>query len=89
METVVMSHFGRKAAIAAVAFATVGSTVFGGAALAYGGGGGDGGDRGTVVSSCSTVSNSGSPGSILSATAGTGATPATVVQNCTPAAVVY
>jgi hypothetical protein len=29
-----MSNFGRKAAIAAVAFATVGSTVFGGAALA-------------------------------------------------------
>ena len=29
-----MSHFGRKAAIAAVAFATVGSTLFGGAALA-------------------------------------------------------
>ena len=29
-----MKHFGRKAAIAAVAFATVGSTVFGGAALA-------------------------------------------------------
>jgi len=29
-----MSHFTRKAAIAAVAFATVGSTVFGGAALA-------------------------------------------------------
>jgi hypothetical protein len=34
METALMSHFGRKAAIAAVAFATVGSTVFGGAALA-------------------------------------------------------
>jgi hypothetical protein len=29
-----MSNFGRKAAIAAVAFATVGSTMFGGAALA-------------------------------------------------------
>jgi hypothetical protein len=29
-----MSNFGRKAAIAAVAFATVGSSVFGGAALA-------------------------------------------------------
>jgi hypothetical protein len=29
-----MSNFGRKAAIASVAFATVGSTVFGGAALA-------------------------------------------------------
>jgi hypothetical protein len=34
METALMSNFGRKAAIAAVAFATVGSTVFGGAALA-------------------------------------------------------
>jgi hypothetical protein len=34
METALMSHFGRKAAIVAVAFATVGSTVFGGAALA-------------------------------------------------------
>jgi hypothetical protein len=33
METSLMS-FGRKAAIAAVAFATVGSTLFGGAALA-------------------------------------------------------
>jgi hypothetical protein len=31
-----MSHIGRKAAIAAVAFATVGSTLFGGAALASG-----------------------------------------------------
>jgi hypothetical protein len=29
-----MSHIGRKAAIAAVAFATIGSTLFGGAALA-------------------------------------------------------
>jgi hypothetical protein len=36
METALMSNFGRKAAIAAVAFATVGSTVFGGAALANG-----------------------------------------------------
>jgi hypothetical protein len=35
METSLMS-FGRKAAIAAVAFATVGSTLFGGAALAGG-----------------------------------------------------
>jgi hypothetical protein len=34
METTLMSNFGRKAAIAAVAFATVGSTLFGGAALA-------------------------------------------------------
>jgi hypothetical protein len=34
METALMSNFGRKAAIAAAAFATVGSTLFGGAALA-------------------------------------------------------
>jgi hypothetical protein len=34
METALMSQFGRKATIAAVAFATVGSTLFGGAALA-------------------------------------------------------
>ena len=44
METALMSHFGRKAAMAAVAFATVGSAVFGGAALAGGYGGGWGGD---------------------------------------------
>jgi hypothetical protein len=49
METALMKHFGRKAAIAAVAFATVGSTVFGGAALANDDDGkkwkaGDGGD---------------------------------------------
>jgi hypothetical protein len=41
METALMSHFGRKAAMVAVAFATVGSAVFGGAALAGGGWGGD------------------------------------------------
>jgi hypothetical protein len=34
MEPSLMNHFGRKVAIAAVAFATVGSTLFGGAALA-------------------------------------------------------
>jgi hypothetical protein len=34
METALMSNIGRKVAIAAAAFATVGSTVFGGAALA-------------------------------------------------------
>jgi hypothetical protein len=48
-----MNHFGRKAAIAAVAFATVGSTVFGGVALAQdaptftGGAGGESGDART------------------------------------------
>jgi hypothetical protein len=86
METALMSQLARKAAIAAVAFATVGSTVFGGAALATGkdGGGGSGGGGGTM-SSCSTVSTGGSPGSVLSATAGTGPIPPTVVQNCTPA----
>jgi hypothetical protein len=54
METALMNHFGRKAAIAAVAFATVGSTVFGGVALAgqdgpsyTGGDGGEGGGAGT------------------------------------------
>jgi hypothetical protein len=53
METALMNHFGRKAAIAAVAFATVGSAVFGGAALAQdgpsytGGEGGEGGGAGT------------------------------------------
>jgi hypothetical protein len=36
METALMSHFARKTAIAAVVFATVGSTLFGGAALAGG-----------------------------------------------------
>jgi hypothetical protein len=83
-----MSHFGRKAAIAAVAFAAVGSTVFGGAALAYpgGGSGGGGGGGGGMMSSCSTISQGGSPGSVLSATAGTGSTPPSVIQNCTPAA---
>jgi hypothetical protein len=39
-----MSTFGRKVAIAAVAFATVGSTLFGGAALAGGHGGYNGYD---------------------------------------------
>jgi hypothetical protein len=34
METALMSNIGRKAAIATVAFATVGSTLFGGVALA-------------------------------------------------------
>jgi hypothetical protein len=53
METALMNNFGRKAAIAAVAFATVGSTVFGGVALANdapsytGGEGGEGGGAGT------------------------------------------
>jgi hypothetical protein len=87
METEVMSNFGRKTAIAAVAFATVGSTLFGGAALASGGYGGESdAGGGGIMSSCSTVSTGGSPGSVLSATAGTGPIPPTVVQNCTPAA---
>jgi hypothetical protein len=53
-----MSNFGRKAAIAAVAFATVGSTLFGGAALANDGGAGDditggaGGAGGTATNNC-------------------------------------
>jgi hypothetical protein len=91
METALMSHIGRKAALAAVAFATVGSALFGGAAFAAGpqGGGGGGDDDGAIMSSCSTVSTGGSPGSVLSATAGTGPIPPTVVQNCTPAAATY
>jgi hypothetical protein len=36
METALMSHIGRKAAIATVTLATVGSTLFGGVALAGG-----------------------------------------------------
>jgi hypothetical protein len=48
-----MSTFGRKTAIAAVAFATVGSTLFGGAALAGGHGGYNGYDD---------ASNAGGPG---------------------------
>jgi hypothetical protein len=57
-----MSHFGQKAAMALVAFATVGSTLFGGAALAdvttdggddvtataTGGAGGNGGNGGSA-----------------------------------------
>jgi hypothetical protein len=51
-----MSTFGRKAAVAAVAFATVGSTLFGGVALA-GGHGGHGGHNGY-----DDASNTGGPG---------------------------
>ena len=51
-----MKHFGRKAAIAAVAFATVGSTVFGGVALADEEGpsytGGEGGEGGGASTFC-------------------------------------
>jgi hypothetical protein len=57
-----MSTFGRKAAVAAVAFATVGSTLFGGAALAGGNGhngyddasntGGPGGGGGDASTTC-------------------------------------
>jgi hypothetical protein len=36
METTLMSHFGRKVTLTAVAFAMAGSTVFGGVALADG-----------------------------------------------------
>jgi hypothetical protein len=68
METSLMSHFGRKVAIAAAVFATVGSTVFGGAALASpgrggvdidgtgtGGAGGAGGSRN--IQNCPAVLN--------------------------------
>ncbi len=53
-----MSKFGRKAAIAAVAFATVGSTLFGGAALASDditNDGGAGGAGGTATNNCINI----------------------------------
>jgi hypothetical protein len=60
METALMSNFGRKAATAAVAFATVGSTLFGGAALAGDGrditnDGGAGGAGGTATNNCLNI----------------------------------
>jgi hypothetical protein len=64
METALMSNIGRKVALAAVAFATVGSTAFGGVALANGGWGGDdqdarGGDAtgGSVTGNCVSALN--------------------------------
>jgi hypothetical protein len=58
-----MRNFGRKAAMATVAFATVGSTLFGGAALANGGHdgvdvtntGGAGGAGGAATNNCLNV----------------------------------
>jgi hypothetical protein len=62
METALMSHFGRKAAIAAVAFATVGSTVFGGAALANDKNDGKDGKKGVWVTQEATGGTDGPDG---------------------------
>jgi hypothetical protein len=52
-----MSKFARKTAISAVAFATVGSALFGGAAMAGGihNDGGAGGNGGTATNNCLNV----------------------------------
>jgi hypothetical protein len=63
METALMSNFGRKAATAAVAFATVGSTLFGGVALANDGKNGHNdirntggaGGNGTATNNCLNI----------------------------------